>query len=621
MRVKTPRAVVAAAGVLGLLAAVTTGASTTARAADSPAESATRAGSAPDTLHLPEVTSLALSPQLQEMLGATTIDLDTLAKLRAARPSIPGEKTPPVGTTLLWPALDAAKGGPIGVYLKQYTLRAVGNHVEVWVASGQDGTSQGIRFPEGDCRNDVPGSVEITDAQLKSLVSEFDNNIYPKETAAFSTPRDRAGINTIPGLSAAGVNFAGDGDNTVTLVDNVRDPNFYEFPENRSYIAGFFMPLLNELTDRNIMTIDAFDWLHRTGANPKDEPDDDLCKSRPARPRSYEGTFAHEWQHLLHYYQDSLEHTWVNEGLSEFTETLVGYADATLTVDQAGSQGSLHCFQGWSIVKARGNPNPQACGGPQNSLTKWGDEGEGSEILADYGNAWSFMLFLYDRWGVEILAGLHRDKEAQGLTSVQRQLDQVASGTKVLDVLHDYQLMNLLDRFVDRKDGQVRGIAKERVTSKSLNATVNLENPASYAKPGAAPNGADYIVLRQGKDALPTSFGFTGAKMLPGAQESSSGDDPIALLDEILFGSPEEGAGTVANWHVSLVGIDAKKHRALVRSVDGFDVSFGAKDLAAFRSYPLLVAVVSHDDPVDTETNGDENAPYTYTVNGREQTG
>ena len=77
------------------------------------------------------------------------------------------------------------------------------------------------------------------------------------------------------------------------------------------------------------MTIDAFDWLHRTSANPADEPTADLCTSRPARPNLYEGTFAHEWQHLLHYYTDPFETTWVNEGLSDYAQTLTGYVDAS----------------------------------------------------------------------------------------------------------------------------------------------------------------------------------------------------------------------------------------------------------------------------------------------------
>ena len=91
------------------------------------------------------------------------------------------------------------------------------------------------------------------------------------------------------------------------LVDNIRDDNFYDLGDTQSlpYIAGFFSSVFNEYFDRNVMTVDAFDWIHRTGANPPDEPDpNDACASAPARPFSTRATFAHEYQHLLEYYAD-----------------------------------------------------------------------------------------------------------------------------------------------------------------------------------------------------------------------------------------------------------------------------------------------------------------------------
>jgi len=45
----------------------------------------------------------------------------------------------------------------------------------------------------------VPGSTTITDDQVKYLIGIFDGTIYPKETAAFSTPPDHNGSATIPG--------------------------------------------------------------------------------------------------------------------------------------------------------------------------------------------------------------------------------------------------------------------------------------------------------------------------------------------------------------------------------------------------------------------------------------
>jgi hypothetical protein len=314
-----------------------------------------------------------------------------------------------------------------------------------------------------------------------------------------------------------GLQFNGEGQKVVTLVDNVRDPNFYDFPKNQTYVAGFFSRQFNELTDRNIMTIDAYDWEHRTGVNPKDEQNSDICKSRPARANQYEGVFAHEYQHLLHYYTDPDEGNFLNEGLSDYVESLVGYGDTRATVFQKGQESHLTCYNGFGTVGTRFNPNPQACGGPQNSLTMWGDEGEGSEILADYGAAWSFLLYLRDRYGAKVIEDLHRDKERQGMKSVQAALDTHAKGVKAADVLHDFQLSTLLDKLVS--GGSVTGIDRKKVVTPSLNSSVNLLNPASYLAGGVAPNGADFVPLRGTgpaflKGSALKSLSFAGAKTL-----------------------------------------------------------------------------------------------------------
>ena len=172
----------AAAGAGALLLAVTAGLPGSSAAADEPAVPRSPLGAAPGS---PEMATLAedltytLSPQLAQTLGLpedTLLDAATAQRLTTAASPLPtGAATPPVGTTLLWPALDARESaGPLGIYLKPYTLRAVGKKIEVWVASGSDLTSAGTAFPYGDPRNNVPHSTEITDAQVRSLVTEFD---------------------------------------------------------------------------------------------------------------------------------------------------------------------------------------------------------------------------------------------------------------------------------------------------------------------------------------------------------------------------------------------------------------------------------------------------------------
>jgi len=217
-------------------------------------------------------------------LDGKVVDTSKMASQKAqSRSALAAADTPPVGTVRQWLGSDDFNGT---LYRKDYVLRGIGDHIEVWVAVDTS-------FPAGDCRNQVPNTTTVTDAQVTNFIHEFDTNMYPKETAAFATPPDRDGSNALlgPDKNGNGGVYTGGGNKTVTLVDNVRDDNYYTFPAAPTYIAGFFSTQFNELFDRNVMTIDAFDWEHRTGADPVDAPTSDLCTSRPARPRLYEGTF------------------------------------------------------------------------------------------------------------------------------------------------------------------------------------------------------------------------------------------------------------------------------------------------------------------------------------------
>ena len=392
-------------------------------------------------------------------------------------------ETPPVGTVRQWLGRDQVQGR---LYRKDYTLRGVGDKIEVWVAND-------TAFPAGDCRNQIPNTTTVTDAQVADLVEQFDSNIFPLETEAFSTPPDRDGTNSQlpPDANGNGGVYTGAGDKTVALIDNVRDANFYSFPANTTYIAGFHSSQYNELFDRNVMTIDAFDWAHRTGANPPDEPTTDLCTSRPARPFLYESTFAHEWQHLLHYYSDPSEGIWLNEGMSDFAQTLTGYVDASKTVFERGADSHIYCFQGFGSVQTPFNPNPRDCGGPENSLNLW-NEGTPAQVLSDYGNAYSLMLYLYDHYGTDLMSRLHRDGDLQGLPSVDAAL--TAEGQPDLyRLIHDFQTSTLVDQIVEGPKGKFQGRPKALVTTPSLSSTVNFADPNVNDNPGAAPNGADYV--------------------------------------------------------------------------------------------------------------------------------
>lgn len=431
-----------------------------------------------------------------------------------------------VGTNRTWVGLDDVRNT---YYLKNYTLRATGDHVEVWVADD-------LRFPNvtmpnpltadpadtftyNDCRNSDPDRITVTNDQAAYLADQFDEVMYPAESEAFSVPPSRDGHKAVlptlfPNLPSSA--YKGEGDNIVVLVDNVRDTNFYDrdTQSNFTYIAGFFSAQVNDFFNRNVMTIDSYDWIHRTGADPEHEPTDNLCTSAPARPFLYEGVFAHEYQHLLMHYEDADEVSWINEGLSDWAQTLTGYVDPSKPIDDIDFDSHIQCILGWLSVKTDANPIPRPESGPENSLTVWSDQGD-DEILCDYGAAYSFMELLANRFGTDFMSALHRN-DANGLAGLQEVLDEFGGGDAA-DLIHEWAAMLALDSVLDDGATLNGGDAADYQVA-TLDASINWDTVHAYDTPGAPPNGSDYVRLRDGGAFLSAAqideISFNGASVL-----------------------------------------------------------------------------------------------------------
>ena len=414
-----------------------------------------------------------------------------------------------VGTVRKWPALDDEQGV---VYTKQYVLRGVGDNVEVWVAKD-------IAFPAGDCRNTVGGGegIVVTDAQVASFVHEFDSNIYPVESKAFSVPPTRDGSSTALSNAYAkfyglpSQSFKGDGDRIVTLVDNVRDTNYYAptAADGKTYIAGFHYSLFNEYTNRNVMTLDAWDWTHRTGDGGVDnsqDPDYVACSTylgRPfgdPRPLTYEGTFAHEYQHLLEYYESPGEANFVNEGLSDWAQTLVGYVDPSLDPADPAADGHLQTWMGFG--------DDPSFGGPEQSLTRWQDQGA-PEILADYGIAYAFMEYLNSHYGDAFMTDLHREN-LNGFAGLQAVMTKHGVAGTPLDVIHAFLASMALDQQLEGGKALVKGDSAA-LSTETMSARINWDTPQAYASAGAPTNGADWIKVPGGDG----TYTFDGAEGYP----------------------------------------------------------------------------------------------------------
>ena len=121
----------------------------------------------------------------------------------------------------------------------------------------------------------------ISTAKLPYLLAEFDDNIYPTDTAIFGQHL-----------------FRGDeGQKVWILIHNIRDESYYE--DFQFYVAGYFSSSEDAQNNKNMMHIDSYDWNNRVGPG-------------VARPYLYEGVFAHEFQHLNHFDQDPDEPSWVD---------------------------------------------------------------------------------------------------------------------------------------------------------------------------------------------------------------------------------------------------------------------------------------------------------------------
>jgi immune inhibitor A len=370
-----------------------------------------------------------------------------------------------VGDVVTWLALDDYGGG---YYFKDYELRAVGTYGEVWVALD-------LAWPEGDPRTEPV----VTQEQIDYLINEFDTNIYPMDTEFFGTPDVHDGSASL--LVEWGYFPEGyyDGDKVAIMIDNVRDDSYYD-PSYPFYIAGFYSPSYEGYFDRNLFTIDAYDWANRIGPDdsPWRGPDPDRW-----RPYLYEGVFAHEFQHLIHDDNDPDEELWLNEGMSMFAEWLCGYVESTDQFD-------------FFLDHA------------ENSLVWWGDQEEGEpEILADYGIVYLWTLYLYEHFGGGPFVQALAKNETNGISSVTETLAEFGYGADFVDVFHDFRVACLIDShwafklpFFPWSMFGRGGNWVHPYEFKNADVQVNVDTSEAYSEPGAPPWGTDYIKIDEQSD-------------------------------------------------------------------------------------------------------------------------
>ena len=203
------------------------------------------------------------------------------------------------------------------------------------------------------------------------------------------------------------------------------------------------------------------------------------------------GVLAHEFQHMIHWYHDRNETTWLNEGASELASFLNGY-------DVGGTD--------W--VYAR-NPDLQ--------LNAWADPQE-EDTGPHYGASFLFEAYFLGRYGKEATRTLIGRPE-NGLESVDLTLAELGESINADDLFADWAIANWLQ---DTSIGDGRYGYKIDYTVPMFSPTNTVDDCTSPLRDSVHQYGVDYIEIKCKGTHVLTFKGDTVVALFPA--EAHSGD-------------------------------------------------------------------------------------------------
>jgi hypothetical protein len=322
-----------------------------------------------------------------EMLGEKEIQIrDYAAQVGPAKATeaSPNGKPTTIGEEL---TIDVSDMGSNTDYNETFVVLMEGTHgiilIEKAAYNSYSSSTDDYAFPnpKGCWRQED----RISTTQLRYLLDQFDTVIYPNDTSVFGQPLPRGS----------------EGQKTWILIHNIRDPSYYDCTQT-SYVAGYFSASEDAVNNKNMMHIDSYDWKNRIG------PDTE-------RPFLYEGVFAHEFEHLIHFDVDPNEESWVDEGLADLAGYLCGYGH---------SAGHIAYYMAFH---------------PMVSLTFWGGG------LENYGASYLFQLYLYEHYGESGFTTALVKEQANGIEGIEKTLATLGY-TDTFDEIYDYwTIANYLD--------------------------------------------------------------------------------------------------------------------------------------------------------------------------------
>lgn len=273
---------------------------------------------------------------------------------------------------------------------RNFTLRAIGENTEIWVAND-------LSY----CQEDPRPPHEVTQEQIDYLFNQFNKVIYPNDIKYFGYTKDRDGTGGL--FAQMGLTWykTDNPQRVMVLVFNIVDEGYCD-PGYPFYVAGYFWPYMNEVAaDRNIIHIDSRDWQNRIGPN-------------VGTPHLYEQVFSHEYEHAIHFDHDADESTWVNEGMADLAPFLAGYGHP---------RRHLEYYMTYH----------------RTSLPYWGSG------LEDYGKSYLFQLYLLENFGGPAFIKALVNEQENGIEGINKQLEAQGHSTSFDDIYRDWTLANYLD--------------------------------------------------------------------------------------------------------------------------------------------------------------------------------
>jgi len=290
-----------------------------------------------------------------------------------------------------WVELAERLGGiddiPV-VYTADHSEYDIGTMERFWVLDTDDDESfqvdTTLRYKTDHAYYWIENGVQYNDKELERLAETFERQIYPTDRAYF-------GSEWSPGVDG--------------------DPHLYivyarGLGEN---LAGYFSS-----SDEYHPLVQEHSNMHETFMLNADnsELDDEYTF----------GVLAHEFQHMIHWYQDRNETAWLNEGSSELAVFINGYDTG-----------------GFDIMHAES---------PDLQLNDWPNDQE--QTTQHYGASFLFMVYFLDRFGPDVTKTLiqHPDNGLVSIDAVLESLDEknpvTGEGVSADDIFLDWTLANYL---------------------------------------------------------------------------------------------------------------------------------------------------------------------------------